>query len=120
MRRIPALALALLAGLATAQAPAPSATREIEGLFAALAASGCEFQRNGRWYDATRATKHLRRKFDWLRERDLVPDAESFIARAATGSSLSGTPYRVKCGEAAPRASADWFGEQLRQVRAGR
>jgi hypothetical protein len=120
MRRLPAIALGLLAGLASAQAPTPVATREIEGLFAALAASDCRFQRNGRWYDATRATKHLRRKFDWLRERELVPDAENFIARAATRSSLSGEAYRVQCGEAAPRASADWFGERLQQLRAVR
>jgi hypothetical protein len=120
MRILPALALALLAGLAAAQPSSPTATREIDALFAALEASQCRFQRNGRWYDATRAAKHLRRKFDWLRARDLVPDAESFIARAATGSSLSGEAYRVKCGEAAPRTSADWFGERLRRIRAAR
>ena len=107
----------LVLGGAHAQVPDTAARVEIDALFARLAASGCEFERNGSWYDAARAQKHLRRKYDYLLDRDLVPDAESFVARAATESSWSGKPYRVRCGDAAPVASREWFLEELKRVR---
>lgn len=112
-----ALAFALSAALAHA-APPPAAQREIDGLIAALGASGCQFQRNGRWYPAADAQAHLRRKYEWLRKRDLVDSAEQFIARAGTGSSLSGRPYRVRCAGRAAQASAAWLQAQLAALRA--
>ena len=108
----------LVLGGAHAQAPDTAARAEIDALFARLAASGCEFERNGSWHDAARAQKHLRRKYDYLLDRDLVPDAESFVARAATESSWSGKPYRVRCGGAAAEPSRDWFLRQLDALRA--
>ena len=112
------LMLSLSALAVQAQAPTPMARAEIDGLFERLAASGCEFERNGSWHDAARAQKHLRRKYDYLLDRDLVPDAETFVARAASESSWSGKPYRVRCGGAAAEPSRDWFLRQLDALRA--
>ncbi len=100
-----------------ASAPPPAATHEIAQLFELLAHSQCRFYRNGTWYDATRAVAHLRRKYDYLRERNLVTTTESFIDRAASQSSLSGKPYRVRCDGKAAVDSRAWFTAQLQRLR---
>lgn len=113
----PVAALVLLALAATvAAAPTPQAKREIEGLIAGLGASGCSFERNGRWHDAKAAQAHLQRKYDYLRKRDLADTAELFIERAATASSMSGKPYRVRCGSVV-EPSRRWFERRLRELR---
>lgn len=94
----------------------PKAQAEIGGLMDALAKSGCQFQRNGDWYDAAQARAHLQRKYDYLLKKDLVHTSEQFIQRAASKSSLSGRPYRVKCAGEEQDAAA-WFGEQLQRLR---
>ncbi len=113
------LAGALLALLATsaAAAPPPQAQREIEQLIDALGRSGCDFQRNGSWYPATEAQAHLRRKYDYLRKRDLVATAEQFIERAGTQSSMSGKAYAVRCPGQGTVPSAKWLGAKLSQFR---
>ncbi len=120
--RLPAAAAALLLLLAlpapAVAAPAPRAQQEIAGLMAALAGSHCQFQRNGKWHDAAEARRHLQRKYDYLLKRNLVDSAEQFIERAASSSSVSGREYRVRCAGQPERASAEWFGEQLRRQRA--
>ena len=100
--------------------PPPQAQREIEQLIQALGASGCQFQRNGKWYPATDAQAHLRRKYDYLRKRDLVASAEQFIERAGTESSMSGKPYQVRCAGQAAMSSADWLGARLSAIRHAR
>lgn len=113
--------LLLLAAGAAAADPSPradaAAEAEIERLISSLAHSGCEFERNGRWYDAARAMAHLRRKYDWLHKRDLAPTAELFIERAASRSSRSGQAYRVRCAAAAVEPAATWFGRRLQEIR---
>ena len=42
--------------------------------------------------------EHLQRKYDYLLKKSLVDTSEQFIQRAASKSSVSGKPYRVKCG----------------------
>lgn len=118
--RLAALILSLLAFVAApAQAaPPPQAEREIEQLIATLARSGCQFQRNGSWYDAAQAQAHLRKKYAYLRKRDLVASAEQFIERAASESSMSGRAYQIRCGTAAAVPSATWLRARLNEIRA--
>jgi len=108
--------LALLAASAAAQPP-PQAQREIQQLIDALGRSGCEFQRNGTWYPAVEAQAHLRRKYDYLRKRDLVTTAEQFIERAGTQSSMSGKAYAVRCPGQGTVPSAQWLGARLSGLR---
>jgi hypothetical protein len=118
--RLQALLIALLLSFAAAAAePDADARQEIAHLMEYLGASGCQFNRNGTWYDAPQAVSHLRRKYDYLLKRGLVPDANTFIERAASESSASGKPYLVRCGNAAPVASGMWFREELARFRKG-
>ncbi len=103
-----------------AQATPPSVDAEIAGLFEALEQSGCRFARNGQWYDAARASKHLERKLDYLRGKGSIESTEAFIELAATGSSRSGKPYLVRCGEADAEPSRAWFLRQLQALRSRR
>ena len=101
-----------------AQTAASAQTKaEIEGLFGALKTSGCEFQRNGSWYTADQATDHLRQKYNYLLQKNLVPSSEVFVERAASQSSLSGKAYQVRCAGQAVVTSKVWFERQLKHMR---
>lgn len=108
--------LGLLAASASAEPP-PDAQREIAALIQALGSSGCQFQRNGTWYPAGEARAHLQRKYDYLRKRDLVANAEQFIERAGTRSSISGKAYAVRCPGQDTVPSAQWLGARLSGLR---
>ena len=105
-------------------APVPGAEagedagREIAALIEAVGASGCRFQRNGRWHPSTAAQSHLQRKLATARRRGLDGDAETFIDSIASRSSTSGQPYRVQCADAPEQPAADWFRAQLQRLRA--
>src|SRR6478672_621833 len=90
------LASMLAAGPALAQ-PASTARTEVLRLLDFVERSGCRFERNGAWHASAQARRHLQQKYDYLDKRGLAPDAETFIARAATESSTTGKPYRVQC-----------------------
>jgi DNA-binding transcriptional ArsR family regulator len=110
--------LLLAAALASRAAPSAPARAEIDHLLGHLAASGCEFYRNGKWYPASQAREHLQKKYEYLLKKDLVDTAEQFIDRAASESSRSGEAYRVRCGGASPLTSREWLGEVLQRYRA--
>ena len=118
MKTLTSFALGLLLALPFVAQAAPSekAKAEITGLMDNLANSGCQFQRNGDWHDAADARAHLQRKYDYLLKKSLVDTSEQFIQRAASKSSVSGKPYRVKCG-ALELDSAVWFDMQLQRLR---
>ncbi len=117
------IVVTLLAGFATAllsptagAAPSTQAKGEITALIDLLGQSRCQFQRNGSWYEPAQARAHLQRKYDYLLKHDKVDNAEQFIERAASRSSVSGRAYRVKCGNV-EQASAAWFLGQLDRLR---
>ena len=108
----------LLLGLMLPASAAPSAKAkaEIAQLMDALSESGCRFQRNGSWHDATEARAHLQRKYDYLLKKGKVDSAEQFIERAASASSMSGRAYRVQCN-GKEQDAAIWFDGQLKRLR---
>lgn len=114
------LCAALIAAATLAQAaPLPPAARaEVDGLLTRLQTSGCEFNRNGSWYSGADAKAHLQKKLEVLEGKDMVSTAEQFIARGASGSSMSGKPYLVRCAGKAPVESAQWLKAELQQLRA--
>ena len=116
IRRLTSL-LVLLAGISAFAAEIPQNVRtEIAALLVRLENSGCEFNRNGTWYDAPRAKAHLERK---LQAADgSVQSTEQFIELVATKSSLSGRPYLVRCGGGMPIPSQEWLADQLTEIRA--
>jgi len=118
-----ALALSTLCaglGSTTAQAEIPAAAKtEIDHLLAFVGGSGCEFYRNGSWYDGKKGAEHLQMKLDYLAARNLVQGAQDFIEKAATQSSFSTLAYKVRCQGGEPILSAKWLGDELAKFRAG-
>lgn len=108
-----AMALAVAFASPGQAAPPPEVRAEVDFLLSTVAGSGCEFYRNGTWYDAKAAAAHLRLKYDALLQRDLIHDSMDFIERAASQSSLSGRPYAIRCAGDAPVSTRQWFGQLL-------
>jgi hypothetical protein len=81
------------------------------------AAPGCEFYRNGSWTDSKTAQTHLRNKYKYLLENDLINSAEDFIEKAATKSNRSDQPYEVRCKGGARVSSNQWLLDELAQLR---
>jgi hypothetical protein len=75
---------------------------------------GAVFIRNGSEYDATKAAEHLRRKLDYAGKR--IQTADQFIDKLATGSSMTGKPYRIRFKDGHSVESAVYFREQLRKL----
>jgi hypothetical protein len=75
---------------------------------------GAVFIRNGSEYDGAKAAAHLRRKLDYAGNK--VKTAEQFIDYLATGSSMSGKPYRIRFADGHSVESAVYFREQLRRI----
>jgi len=118
MLRLQFFLLNCLFAAAVAAAPlAPAARAEIDGLMSRLEASGCQFNRNGTWYNAADAKKHLLAKLKYFEDRGAVQSAEQFIVLAASSSSVTGQAYLVKCDSGAAIPSAAWLQSQLQLIR---
>ncbi len=95
-------------------APA-SVDAELEFLLDAVEQSDCTFTRNGSEHTAASAAAHLRMKY--RRAGSRVNGADQFIERLASRSSLSGKPYTLQCGEAAPVPAREWLQQKLAAYR---
>ena len=117
--KLPLLALIAALNILPAAYAAPPATAaiEISYLLGLIEQSGCEFFRNGTWYDAQRAQAHLRAKYDMLTATDQIKSAEDFIEKAASNSSMSGQPYQIRCGGGAAMTTRQWFSAALARYR---
>ena len=91
--------------------------KEIQHLFDHLKNSDCEFNRNGKWYNAEEAVEHINNKYQYLIKKGLINSTEQFIDRAASESSMSGKPYVVKCAQSKPIKSSVWFKRELTRFR---
>ena len=124
LRSLQLLAASLLASacLGAGAAPTPPAIRaEIDALMAKMNASGCQFERNGSWHSAADAQAHLARKLAYIeKRRETLASTEQFIELAASKSSFSGKPYRVKCGGAEALPSREWLNRELKALRVAR
>lgn len=99
-------------------APPPAvAQTEINYLLGFIEGSGCEFYRNGSWYDSKRAQAHLRDKFNTLAGMGRIGSAEDFVEKAATKSYLSGRAYMVRCAGTPAVSSNRYLLELLAQFR---
>lgn len=112
-----AAVLALLLPVLAFAAPAVTETQKIQALIAAVEhETGATFIRNGREHGAADAASHLRLK--WKNVGKRVRTAEDFIRYCATGSSLSGKPYRIRLADGTELKSADYFHAKLRRIEA--
>jgi hypothetical protein len=118
---IAATALALpLAAMAQPTSLAARTQAEIDHLFTYIAQSGCKFNRNGSWHNMDEARDHVATKYDWLRGRGMIDSAETFIDRAASRSSFSGSDYLVQCPGAQAVPSGGWLKAELARFRGER
>jgi hypothetical protein len=100
-----------------AEPAAGSVRTEINALLDRLESSGCQFNRNGSLHTGAEAKAHLLGKLDYLDKKGAVQSTEQFIDLAASKSSVSGKPYQVVCGNAAPVESKLWLSRELEAVR---
>lgn len=110
------LLLLLLWFPAVAAAQSAVARAEVTYLLDAIDSSGCEFYRNGTWYDAHQAAAHLSNKYRVLTATGQIETAEDFIVKAASRSSFSGLPYETKCVGALSRSDV-WLNAVLARHR---
>ena len=94
---------------------ADSTEREVRLLIDAIAASHCDFNRNGRQHTAAEAAAHLELKY--ARAGRHIDSADEFITQLASSSSFTGRPYLMSCeGDILP--AEDWMIDALEQIRA--
>jgi hypothetical protein len=115
VRRRVALVGLLISVLGYAEESKELVVGEIQSLLTRLESSNCRFNRNGVWYSATDARRHLERK---LESTGSLRSAEQFVERIASKSSMTGEPYLVSCDDVVPVRSRDWLLAQLREIRA--
>jgi len=97
--------------------PFTIAQTEINYLLDYVEISGCDFYRNGSWYDSVQAQQHLRMKFEYFSAREGIETAEDFIDKAASKSSLSGHAYEVRCGACETVMTGPWLKDVLARYR---
>ncbi len=105
-----------LAPVARAEPPT-NVQIEVNFLLGYVDGSACEFYRNGTWRDSKAAQEHLRDKYKYLVARNQINTTEDFIEMAATKSSLSGQPYKVRCNGGATVTSNQWLRDELTRFR---
>jgi len=103
-----------------AAAISAAGTTEVEQLLTRLAASDCQFNRNGSWYSSAEARDHLNRKYQYALDKKLIASSDEFISVVGSKSSSSGSAYAVKCGAAAQQPSEAWLTTELRKLRASK
>lgn len=110
------LAVVLLA--ATGASAGQSVDPAVAALLRAVETSGCKMERNGELHDAKEAAEHLRMKV----QRSGRPgmSADLFIDRVASGSTISGQPYRVLCPGQPAVDSRVWLRARLAEQNAPR
>jgi hypothetical protein len=106
-------------GPRTATAPVAhlSEAQKIQALIHSVETlQGAVFIRNGSEYDGAKAAAHLRRKLDYAGKR--ITTADLFIDKLATGSSMTGKPYKIRFADGRTVESAVFFRDQLRKLEA--
>jgi len=122
-RRLGIVSGLMMAALLTSAAhggPMTDAQLEINYLLSDVEKSGCEFYRNGIWYDATAAHTHLRNKYEYLLALSSIRTTEDFIEKAATESNITGQAYEVKCNGGAAMEGSRWLRDELARFRMDR
>ncbi len=96
----------------------PAQKLEIDHLLSYIEQSGCQFCRNGTWYDDTKKVRdHVELKYDYFMKKGQISSTEDFITWSASKSEMSGKPYLVKSGNEAPMLLSQWLLDELNRYR---
>ena len=63
---------------------------------------------------------HLREKYQWLVNKDMISATSDFIDKAASESSMTGLAYRVRCKGQEDVLSKQWLNDELTRYRGTR
>jgi len=110
------LVLTLVSASASASTP-ESVKQEIGILISTVESSTCRFRRNGIEYDAAKAGAHFRGKYAVVSAGAVFETTEAFIEKVATRSSVTGTPYDVRCAGQERIPLASWLRAALARSR---
>lgn len=91
---------------------------EVTHLLEFVETSACIVDRNGSRHTGKEAVDHIRKKYDYFRDR--IRNTEEFIEYSAAKSTVSGKPYRVVCADGVTTTTKEWLLEELRRYRARR
>ncbi len=96
----------------------PAQEREIKHLLSYIEQSGCQFCRNGTWYDDSKKVRnHVELKYGYFKKKGQINSTEDFIKWSASKSEMSGKPYLVKSGNESPMLLSQWLFEELERYR---
>ncbi|MGD0660231.1 MAG: DUF5329 domain-containing protein [Syntrophorhabdales bacterium] len=96
----------------------PTTKAEIAHLLDYVEKCNCQFNRNGTWYQDTKAIRgHAEMKLRYFMGKGKIHSTEEFIAWAASRSELSGKSYLVQCGNGSPIPTAQWFTDEMERYR---
>ena len=113
-RFLPALLLAC-ASLAAA-APSADEHQRIQTLIQRVEKmTTMSFLRNGTAHTAAEAAQHMQAKYAHFKNK--IATAEDFVDLCASRSEMTGKPYMVKMGDAAPVEAGTYLKEELRTLR---
>ena len=93
----------------------PEQQPEVEHLIDFVQASPCLIRRNGTTHSGTEAAAHIRKKYDYF--RDKISSTEEFISYSAAKSTMSGKYYTVLCNRHEPIRTQDWLLRELESYR---
>lgn len=88
--------------------------QEIQHLFEFISQSDCTFIRNNTEHPAQEAREHMQTKYNYAKR--WVGNAEQFIERIASKSSISGNRYQVRC-QGQLLYSDNWLNQELMRFR---
>ncbi len=82
-------------------------TQEISFLLSEIKKTSCKLKRNGTLHTGPEAEKHIRRKYNYARNR--IKSAEHFIRYVASRSSWTGRPYTLICANIKVQKTEHWL-----------
>jgi hypothetical protein len=109
---------ALLLGWASLVSAAPSAEEHlrIQTLIQHVEKStAMSFLRNGSAHTSAEAAQHMQAKYAHFKNK--IATAEDFVDLCASRSEMTGKPYMVKMGDAAPVEAGTFLKDELRTLR---
>ena len=93
----------------------PAVEKTIDHLLEFVEEANCTFIRNDEEHDSKYAAEHIRKKYDYF--KDKIDTPEEFIELCATKSLMSGRPYMVRCDGDGKILTADWLKSELDDYR---
>ena len=114
MKHTLAVAIFLFFAPVFADAP-PGQKLEIDHLLNFVEHSTCRINRNGKFYDGSKAISHIKKKYAYFKNE--IQTTEQFIELSATKSTMSGNYYMVECGDGEQVRTKDWLLNELENYR---